>query len=232
MYLQGSIHAVSSFRVLTDGRLTAVCPRNGKIPTRGSTSNTIWGAANLQRTKYKARSNRICCELNSTGIFQKDLFKKTFLLSVFELKTNCGSLLCNDFQHSKYQQNAPILAKMLSLCKHTALTFLVLWRQLYLLLQNSAILQIDPRIPPAVIVERGRHSPKWVRSKFASRFASLAIFRPKKKNYTTNVSNCKICGSSTNSFKHKTTLLIEQTPSRNLLSFSISNAVISVQMQI
>ena len=29
MYLQGSIHAVSSFRVLTDGRLTAaVCPRS------------------------------------------------------------------------------------------------------------------------------------------------------------------------------------------------------------
>ena len=95
-----SIHAVSSFRVLTDGRLTAVCPRNGKIPPRGSTSNTIWGAANLQRTKYKARSNRICCELNSTGTFEKDLFEKTFLLSVFELKTNCGSLLCNDFQHS------------------------------------------------------------------------------------------------------------------------------------
>ena len=34
MYLQGSIHAVSSFRVLTDGRLTAACPRNGEIPPR------------------------------------------------------------------------------------------------------------------------------------------------------------------------------------------------------
>ena len=29
-----SIHAVSSFRVLTDGRLTAACPRNGEIPPR------------------------------------------------------------------------------------------------------------------------------------------------------------------------------------------------------
>ena len=81
-----SIHAVSSFRVLTDGRLTAVCPRNGKIPTGEVQATQFEELRNLQRTKYKARSNRICCEMNSIGIFQKDLFEKTFLLSVFELK--------------------------------------------------------------------------------------------------------------------------------------------------
>ena len=86
MYLQGSIHAVSSFRVLTDGRLTAVCPRNGKIPPKEVQATQFEELRNLQRTKYKARSNRICCELNSTGTFEKDLFEKTFLLSVFELK--------------------------------------------------------------------------------------------------------------------------------------------------
>ena len=45
MYLRGSIHAVSSFPVLTNGRLTAVCPRNKKIPTEKH---------NFSRGLYKA----------------------------------------------------------------------------------------------------------------------------------------------------------------------------------
>ena len=53
MYLRGSIHAVSSFPVLTNGRLTAVCPQNKKIPTE---------------TQFQPRAlqSRVCCELNST----------------------------------------------------------------------------------------------------------------------------------------------------------------------
>ena len=53
MYLQGSFHAVSSFRVLTNGRLTAVCPQNKKIPPE---------------TQFHPRAvqSRVCCELNST----------------------------------------------------------------------------------------------------------------------------------------------------------------------
>ena len=42
MYLQRSIHAVSSFPDLTDGRLRAVCPQNGKIPQHNLSCRHTW----------------------------------------------------------------------------------------------------------------------------------------------------------------------------------------------
>ena len=75
---------------LTDGRLTAVVsPRK-----MGKSHNRIWVA---RFTKW------VCCELNSTGGFQKDLFAKTFPFSFFELSTDCAPLDCNDIKRLKYQ---------------------------------------------------------------------------------------------------------------------------------
>ena len=86
MYLQGSIHAVSSFRVLTDGRLTAV----SVLPSSKWENPTTQFEQSLLRAQFSGR-------------FQKDLFLKTFLFPFFELSTTCASLHCYDNKCFGYQ---------------------------------------------------------------------------------------------------------------------------------